>query len=583
MKRCNILLFTLLLSVASPAQQDNRLTLTGSIQSDILIPQTDEAIGASKTDDILTNTYVDLQLQHSLFEAGARLEYLEHPLPGFENDFKGWGVPHFYVKGRLPQKDPSRPSLAELTVGTFYEQFGSGFILRTYEERALGIDNSLLGARLVLKPIRGVAVKVLGGRQRHYWEWNHGYVAGADAEVSLDDLLPALQQHDTRLTLGVSWVNRYQKESYITRDVEEPTPTGYAITTYSVAQPEHVNAWEVRANLNHGPWSLLAEYARKTDDPAQANGYIFHKGDVAMLSASYSRRGLSLLLQAKRSENMSFKSDRTVMGISSAINHLPAFTQDHTYALAALYPYATQLADGEWAYQAELGYNFRRLTPLGGKYGMNVKVNYSYVRAINRHFNGSSALGPSAAQSLLRLAGTEGYTSSFFKWGPQSYYQDLDVQLSRKLTRDFKLTLMYMNQLYNKTIVEGEGGIIRSNIFVADAKWQLSPKTTLRMEAQYLNTDDDEGDWLFGLAELSLVPHWMLSVSDMYNSGHSDPAYYSSDTHNHYYQALVTYSNGAHRLQAGFGRTRAGYNCSGGVCRWIPAQKGLTLSYNYNF
>ena len=32
-----------------------------------------------------------------------------------------------------------------------------------------------------------------------------------------------------------------------------------------------------------------------------------------------------------------------------------------------------------------------------------------------------------------------------------------------------------------------------------------------------------------------------------------------------------------------YGRTRAGYNCSGGVCRWIPAQKGFTLSYNYNF
>ncbi len=29
--------------------------------------------------------------------------------------------------------------------------------------------------------------------------------------------------------------------------------------------------------------------------------------------------------------------------------------------------------------------------------------------------------------------------------------------------------------------------------------------------------------------------------------------------------------------------TRAGFNCSGGVCRYIPATKGLTLSYNYNF
>ncbi len=541
-------------------------TLSGSIQSDVLLPQSDKDIGAEKTDDLLTNTYVDLKLNHKFFEAGARMEYLEHPLPGFENDFKGWGVPHFYVKGRV--------DWGELTAGTFYEQFGSGFILRTYEERSLGIDNSLLGGRLMLKPVKGVTVKALSGRQRRYWDWNKAWVSGADAEVSLDEWLPAMQQSGTRLTLGASWVNKHESEDHIeTPPVKQPTATGYRYTTYSVAQPTNVNAWDVRANLNAGDFSLLAEYAQKSYDPSQANGYIYKKGSVAMLSTSYSKKGLSLLLQAKRSEDMSFKSRRSMLGTSSAINHLPAFTQDHTYALAALYPYATQLADGEWAYQAELGYNFKRKTALGGKYGMNVKVNYSYVRAIDRQWNGGTDVA-SLTKSNMSLAGTEGYRSSFFKWGDQTYYQDLDIQLSRKFSRAFNLNLMYMNQRYYKTVIEGEGGMIHSDIFVADGKYQFSPKTTLRVEAQYLSTKDDQGDWLFGLAELSLVPHWMITLSDMYNSG---------DTNTHYYQGLVTYNTGAHRLQAGYGRTRAGYNCSGGVCRWIPAQKGFTLSYNYNF
>ena len=542
-----------LLALTATAQNDNKLTLSGSIQSDMLVPQSDSKIGAEKTEDFQTNTYVDLMLQHKDFEAGARLEYLEHPLPGFENDFDGWGVPNFYVKGKL--------RWAELTVGTFYEQFGSGFILRTYEERSLGIDNSLLGGRLLLKPMKGVTLKALGGHQRHYWEWNDAWLSGADAEVNLDEWVPAMQQHNTRLLIGASWVNKHEDQQTIMADL-----------THRLNLPKYVNAWDVRAQLNKGNFSILAEYAQKTDDPQFANGYIYRKGSAAMLSTSYSQKGLSLLLQAKRSENMASKSDRTVIGTSSAINHLPAFTQNQTYALTALYPYATQLADGEWAYQAELGYNFKRKSALGGKYGMNLKVNYSYVRAIDRQFK--NGFNGNAIGGQMALAGTDGYSSKFFKWGPQTYYQDLDIQLSRKFTKQFKLNLMYMNQLYNKTQVEGHGGMIHSDIFVADGMYQFSPKTTLRVEAQYLSTKNDEGDWLYGLAELSLVPHWMITVSDMYNSG---------ETNTHYYQGLVTYNTGAHRLQAGYGRTRAGYNCSGGVCRWIPAQRGFTLSYNYNF
>jgi len=561
-----------LLPLAAGAQEQDKLTLSGSIQSDVLIPQSDKDIGAEKTKDLQTNTYVDLMLQHQFFEAGARLEYLEHPLPGFDdNGFNGWGVPNFYVKGKL--------DWVELTAGTYYEQFGSGFILRTYEERTLGIDNSLLGARLLLKPAQGVTLKALGGKQRRYWEWNKSWISGADAEVSIDEWIPRMQQAGTHLILGASWVNKHESPD------DDVVPIIRDAKRYTVNLPRYVNAWDVRANLNIKNWSMLAEYAQKTADPHNYNGYIFKKGSAAMLSTSYSNKGFSLLLQAKRSENMSSTSKRSEQSThnASTINHLPAFTLDHTYALAALYPYATQLADGEWAYQAEVGYNFKRKTALGGKYGMNVKVNFSYVRAIDRQFE-NGFTGNTLVSGTNLLAGTDGYTSSFFKWGDQTYYQDLDITISRKLSKQFKLNLMYMNQRYNiSQIQQHVGGIVHSDIFVADGMYQLSPKTRLRVETQYLSTKQDEGDWLFALAELSLAPHWMVTVSDMWNCGDSDPTMHEQNTHYHYYQALLTYNVGAHRLQAGYGRTREGINCSGGVCRVIPAQKGFTLSYNYNF
>jgi hypothetical protein len=103
---------------------------------------------------------------------------------------------------------------------------------------------------------------------------------------------------------------------------------------------------------------------------------------------------------------------------------------------------------------------------------------------------------------------------------------------------------------------------------------QLSRHTKLRTELQYLTTRQDQHDWAYALAELSLAPHWMFTVSDLWNCGTTDI---------HYYQGLMTYNTGAHRIQLGYGRTRAGYNCSGGVCRYVPATKGFTLSYNYNF
>ena len=531
--RCLMLVILTLLSLTIRAQQRG-VSVSGSIQSNVLIPQSDEKIGAEKSDDwALTNSYADISIQSKYVDAGARFEFLEHPLPGFEKDFKGWGVPNIFVKGKYKN--------AELTIGSLYDQFGSGFIFRTYEERSLGIDNSLLGARIAYRPVENLSLKALTGRQRRYWSLNDTWITGVDAEWVLG-----------MFTFGASAVNKHEGQEDIMTDA-----------THKLNLPENVNAFDVRVRLQKGNVNILAEYGQKTQDPSFDNGYIYRRGYVAMLSGSYSKRGLSLLLQAKRSDNMNFRSRRSMSGISSMINHLPAFTMEHTYALAALYPYATN-PGGEWAYQAEGAYTFKKNTALGGKYGTTVKLNFSHVHSIDvnpQYLNG-------------RTEGSNGYGSAFWKWGEQTYYQDLNIQIDKRISKSLKLNLMYMNQLYNKTAIEGEGGMIHSDIIIAEAKYRMSKSLTLRGEAQYLFTKDDQGDWAYGLIELSLAPRWMFSFSDLYNAG---------DTHLHYYMGSVAFAEKGHRLQIGYGRTRAGYNCSGGVCRYVPASKGVVMSYNYNF
>ena len=564
--------------VMAQEEDGKAISLRGSIQSDVLIPQEDQKIGTGTYDDWgLTNTYAELHLLNKYVTAGARFEFLEHPLPGFEKDFKGWGVPYMYITGQYKN--------VQLTAGDFYDQFGSGLIFRTYEERSLGIDNSLRGGRLVFKPFKGINVKMLGGQQRRYWHHrnfdnSNSWVYGGDVEFNVDQWFKKMDESNTRLTIGVSAINKYERDE----DILSLRPTGQedaegspVIGTYKLNLPENVAAFDVRANLQKGNYSFLAEYAQKGYDPSFDNGYTYRKGNALMLSGSYSKRGMSVLLQAKRSEDMAYRSKRSLTGTSGFINHLPAFAMQHTYALAALYPYATQNALGEWAFQAELGYTFKRKTFLGGKYGTKLKVNFSHVRAIDH-----DPLLDANGKPLSDVMGTEGYKSKFFKMGDETYYQDINVQLEKKFTKKFKMNAMYMNQRYNKTVVEGHGGTIKSNIAVLEGKYTINNKLTLRGEAQYLNTDQDQGDWWYGLLELSVLPNFMFTVSDMYNANVPNTSE-TATSKQHYYMFSGCYIKGAHRLQVSYGKTRAGYNCSGGVCRFVPASKGAQLSYTFNF
>ena len=589
-----ILLFFIFCAFSAFSQE--KINFSGAVQSDMLFPQEDESLNTGKiADKFLSNNYLDLRLGSVYVDAGMRLELLHKPLPGFEPNFAGAGLPNIFVTAKYKKYS--------LTFGNFYEQFGSGFIFRTYEERSLGIDNSLRGAKFAMQPYKGIVFKLLGGVQRQYFNYDHtntfgfdftqGAVWGSDLELNIDEWLPKLQEKSWNILVGTSFVSRYQPDENIFR-------LGGNFSKLNL--PKNVAAADFRVRVQQGNWSVLAEYAIKANDPSADNGYIYKNGSALLLSATYSQKGISAFFQAKRSDNMSFRSVRSSKSPTSTfINHLPAFTQTHTYALAALHPYATQPL-GEWAFQGGFGYNFKKGTKMGGKYGTNFKFNTSYICGLKKEFlvdfDGNKPNYP----DKYVITGTDGYKANFFGFG-DTYYLDVNIEFNKKISKTFSISATYLFNIYNKNVIEGktnmgfplkreekfamDSNFVKSHIAVVEMKYQPNKNFALRTELQYLfkqsegkfdekSNGNNYGDWAFALVEFSLFRSLMISLSDMYNLGNAAKK-------QHYYMFSATYNLGAHRFQAGYVRTKEGYNCSGGVCRTIPAYKGFQISYNLTF
>ena len=551
---------------SSPTPKDP-VVFHGNVRSDWLVPQNDAVIGTETTHQkLLSNTAAQFSLAYKQWEAGLRYEYQQQPLPGFEKDFTGHGLPYAYLRGRLGRFD--------VTLGSYYEQFGSGFILRTYEAPTLGIDSHLRGLRLALDAGAGVQIKAIAGRQRHYWSTNPANIFGLDGEWTLPQLAFVPQ---SRIILGASWVGKHEKQDNITRIVSR-SGEAYPLRQQLI-QPLWVQAFDVRLAFHQRHFNTLLEYAVKGQDPSFDNGYTYGLGSAWLLSTSYSRRGVSALMQAKRAENMSFRSQRSGSLSPSMLNHLPPFTPQPTYALTTLYPYATQSVPGEWAFQGEFSYALPKRSRLGGRYGTTMKLHASQIFALGLK---SIASASPFERTNAALIGTDGAQSQgFFAFG-QTLYREIGVALDRRLSRPLHLHLSYLHQVYDKTAIEGKGGNILTHIGIGELRWKVSRDWNIRTELQYLHTRQDQGDWTSALVEISAFHDWMFTLADQYNAH-----VYSSALHResavHYLQGFLTYTAGMHRLQIGYGRTRAGYNCAGGVCRYIPAQRGWTLSYNLTF
>ena len=557
MKIKNLILILAIIPTLSWAQ--DTVIIVGSIQHEGLFP-TDMSEVPKQPDwakiTHLSNTYLDLGIRwdHNTnnnagfrgLEFITRAELTEWPMLGYDTDFGGYGISHLHVGANF--------DWGKITIGDVYGQFGSGMVLRLYEDRALGIDNALRGGKIEATPYKGIYFTALGGKQRRYWNcyddgawgWNYKQdaVLGANLELGLQEWIPQLQDAGANLTIGGSYVSKYQKADTIL--FIDPS----AMQAYMYNLPKWVGAGSVRAQLQMKGWNAMVEYAYKANDPSILNNYSYNHGEALLMSLSYSQKGLAVLAQVKRSENMSFRSDRQANLIAGTINHMPPFAMQHTYMLTSLYPYSTDLIANEWAFQGEVRYTWKRGTAMGGKYGTTLKLNASHIR---------------------------GTSDTWFGMSEEPYYTDVNLELNKKINKQWYIGAMAMYQTYNKRII-GKSGIARSGIGVVEAKYAMNKKVQMRAELQYLYSRQYEGQWIAALYELSLWRQLVLSGQWMYNIGHAPDA-----TNGHYYTVAATYTHGAHRLMAGYTKTRAGFNCSGGVCRYVPEQQGVTLTYNFTW
>jgi len=418
-------------------------------------------------------------------------------------------------------------------------------------------------------PYKGITFKGVYGVQRYYWEpykdYNRGIVKGADADFYLNDMFTKLQDARLKLTLGGSFVSNYQQGA--TKDI------AYDGKVLSLTMPENVSCYGGRFNLNIGNFTWFTEYAHKINDPNTLNNYIYKGGDGLFTNLSWTKKGIGISVMSKWIDNMSYKSDRTVNNNMVNINYLPAIAKEHGYALSSMYPYSTQ-PNGEVGFSGTLTLHVPKNSPLGGKTGMAITANYSRVNSLKRTAPNDT--------SFIGQLGTAGYRSSFYGIGDILYFQDANLEVAKKFGKKWKGVFSYLYQAYNKDVIEshatGEYGIVYSHIGIADVAWNMTKKISLRFEAQGLWTRQDKGNWIAGLAELTISPSFSFSVMDQYNYGNSD-----ASQRLNYYTVMAGYTHHSTRIALSYGKQREGMLCVGGVCRYVPATNGLTLTVSTSF
>lgn len=546
------LLFVLYLN-SSAQQAGNYGTIQGDFNINVQSYTEDLKINADAVDEfILMNGYSNLRYTKDNFLIGVRYESYLNALQDFDPRFNGNGIPYRFAQYSVDGLD--------ITVGNFYEQFGNGIIFRSYEEKSLGIDNVMDGIRLKYRPTAGLTIKSFFGTQRFFFEQGPGIVRGIDAELNLNESFKGLNNSKTNILLGAGFISRFQESSN---------------PVYNL--PENVGSYSVRSTINRGKISFNSEYAYKYNDPDGGVTYNnYASGNAIMSNMSYSERGLGIIVEAHRVDNMDFRSARGVTGNELTLAYIPAITKQHTYTLAAFYPFSTQPM-GELGFLGELNYNIKKKSALGGKYGALLTVNYSRVNALN---GGNSV-----------LTENESHTPIFFSViGEDLYFRDFNMELKKKLSKKAKLTTSYVDMIYNKDVVQGKnvGKDIHARIGIVELNYKLKPKHTIRTELQYLSVDKDEkydedsGDWMMALVEYTFAPHWYFAVVDQYNGGYTD---YEQVVHEavHYLNISCGYSSGTNRFELGYGKKREGIFCVGGVCKNVPSSNGFTFGITSSF
>jgi hypothetical protein len=504
----------------------------------------------TEDDNFRSNSYLRLTYNYKNWFANAQLEsYEPQALLNYYPKHKGTDLGTFAIG--------YKSSKFEATIGHFYEQFGSGLILRSWEDRQLGINNALRGANVKYRPTNHIELTALYGKQRDGFDVSRGDVYGFNAEIGLDNLL---KLESSTLDLGLSYVGRSEKLDIDNSNFNDLT-----------------NSFSGRLDFYEGNFYSSVEYVLKGEDIYQELGNLiedkYFDGSALLLNFGYAKSGLGIDATFRRMENMAFFSQRdqgSNVYNQNFINFLPALTKQHDYGLTNIYVYQSQpkltfnpLAKaGEIGGQIDVYYNLKKESLLGGKYGTKIAFNYSNWSGLKSDFDISNRT----------------YEKTDFLGFGENYFREMSLEVRKKLSPSWSTIFTAVNTYYNKKYVEDTAGEVNATILVGEATHIFKSGKSLRAELQHLFTKDDKKNWAGGSLEFNLNSSFSLFATDIYNYGNDD-----NDKQIHYYSFGGSFTKGATRVGASYGRQRGGLVCVGGICRFVPENTGFTVNLSTSF
>ena len=219
------------------------------------------------------------------------------------------------------------------TIGSIYEQFGSGLSLRTWEDRDLGINNSILGIRSTYENEK-INLKLVGGWQKKGRNISVGKVLGFDSEIIIFNNDELYQN----LLLGLTYVGRFENLAF--PDIFPPV--GYEFNDLT-------NLFSGRIDYVKDTFYFGYEQIYKSEDGITQFGLILNdfvkKGSAHTMNIGVAKSGFGFDFTFRRLENMGFFGDRFEQGElygESTINYLPGLTKQHDYLLTNINIYESQ-------------------------------------------------------------------------------------------------------------------------------------------------------------------------------------------------------------------------------------------------
>lgn len=502
--------------------------LTGSFETNTIVYVDDKGLGTAYDDHFGSNNYLKVDYTYKRFSAGIQVDAYLPALLGYELGEQD-GAYRFCLSSKYIQWQDKN---FEVLVGNVFDQFGNGLIFRSYEDRQLGINTSLEGVRGIYRFGKYVTLKGVYGRPRLYTKYAGSWARGLDLSVSLADIFG---MKNAQLFLEGSYLNRYEA---LDKDSEINFAEMFGLTT------PNLDMFSGRLNFDWNGLTFRGEYVHKSKDLPNLTVDRAVEGMAALGEVGYHYKGFSISGTFRMLDNMGTLISLYGTGTGNALNYLPALTRQYTYMLANLNPYQVNV-EGEIGGQVDVYYSYRSKSD-----------RYRYW---NFHANFSTFYTLRASQSE--------------SGNRELLWRDINVDVERQWNKKLKTSLLFSMQEWNPNHGFTHRTYI-SNIFVADVSYKFDRKKSLRAEVQYLLSGEYEGDWVAGLVEFGLAPRWSFFVSDMYNLG---------TTKKNYYNGGFSYTKNRTRIQLSYGRNRAGYICSGGVCRYSPAYTGFNIAITSSF